>query len=122
MLVIAGAAIGAPLRYFVQARVHSLFGFGFPYGTLAVNVTGCFLIGVLATLAEERGLLNREMRVLLLVGALGSYTTFSTFGWETLSLLRNDQVLRAALNVGLSTVAGVLAAWLGMTLARAPWS
>ncbi len=63
--------------------MHAVFGFGFPYGTLAVNISGCFLIGVLASLAEERGLLNREARVLLLVGALGSYTTFSTFGWET---------------------------------------
>ena len=106
----------------MQSRVHTVFGFGFPYGTLAVNISGCFLIGVLATLAEERGLLNREARVLLLVGALGSYTTFSTFGWETLALLRNDQVLRAAANVGLSTIVGVFAAWLGMTLARAPWS
>jgi CrcB protein len=83
-----------------------------------VNLTGCLLIGFLATLAEERDAINREARLLLIAGFLGSYTTFSAFGYETLELLRDNLVLRALLNVLLSASIGVLAAWAGMALAR----
>lgn len=117
-LIIAGAAVGAPLRYFLQGRVQEAAGPGFPYGTLIVNLTGCFVIGLVATLAEERGLFGRDTRVFLLVGFLGSYTTFSTFGWETLELLRDNEVLRASANVAVSAVGGILAAWLGTLLVR----
>lgn len=121
-LIIAGAAVGAPLRYFLQGRIQEVTGPGFPYGTLVVNVTGCFVIGLLATLAEERGLLGRDARIFLLVGFLGSYTTFSTFGWETLELLRDNDVLRASANVAVSAVGGIIAAWLGTLLARAVYA
>ncbi|KAA0239819.1 fluoride efflux transporter CrcB, partial [bacterium] len=87
--ILGGAIIGAPLRYFLQGRVQELSGTTFPWGTLAVNVTGCLAIGLLATLAEDRDLLGREGRLFLLVGFLGSYTTFSAYGWETHSLLRD---------------------------------
>ncbi|GAB4325010.1 MAG: fluoride efflux transporter CrcB [Dehalococcoidia bacterium] len=117
-LIIAGAAMGAPLRYFLQGRVQDAIGPGFPYGTLVVNLTGCMVMGLLATLAEERGLLGRDARIFLLVGFLGSYTTFSTFGWETLELLRDNEVLRASINVAASAVGGIVAAWLGTLLAR----
>jgi len=116
--VIAGAVIGAPLRYFVGSRVQGWLGGEFPWGTLAVNLTGCFLIGLLLGLAEQRDLLNREARLLLVTGFLGSYTTFSAFGWETYGLLRADDVGRAVANAAASVVAGVLAAWAGAALAR----
>lgn len=117
-LIIAGAVVGAPLRYFLQGRVQDATGSTLPVGTLIVNVSGCLVIGLLATLAEERELLGREARLLLLVGFLGSYTTFSTFGWETFALLRDNDILRAAGNVLLSTLGGLLAVWLGSALAR----
>lgn len=117
--IIAGAVAGAPLRYFVQGRVQEWGGVGFPWGTLAVNLSGCVLFGLLATLADERGWLGREGRLLLLTGFLGAYTTFSTFGWETLELLRDDRVLRAMLYAGASVVLGVLGTWLGSVAARA---
>lgn len=116
--IIGGAVIGAPLRYFLQGRVQELYGIGFPAGTLAVNLTGCFVIGLLATLAEERDLLTRDARLFLLVGLIGSYTTFSTFGWETVELLRDNQPMRAAVNVLVSTVGGLFAVWAGMAAAR----
>lgn len=111
--IVLGAAIGAPLRYFLSTRIHDSPDAGFPLHTLIVNLTGCFAIGVLATLAEERDLLNREARLFLLVGLLGSYTTFSAFGWETISVLRSDEMLQAGQYVLLSSLGGLLAVWAG---------
>lgn len=117
--IVAGAVAGAPLRYFVQGRVQDVTTSLFPWGTLVVNVTGCLLIGLLLTLAEERELLSREARLLLVVGFLGSYTTFSTFGWETYALVRDNQLFQASGNVLLSTVAGLLGVWVGTAIGRA---
>ena len=113
-----GAAVGAPLRYFLSTRLQETASGSFPYQTLAVNLTGCFAIGVVATVAEQRDFLNREARLFLLVGLLGSYTTFSTFGWETLTLLRTNEVIQAAQYVLLSSLGGLLAVWAGMVCAR----
>ena len=119
--IVAGAAVGAPLRYFIQGRVQELTGITFPWGTLVVNLTGCLVIGVLLTLAEEREYFSREARLLLVVGFLGSYTTFSTFGWETMALLRENDFGRAAGNVIVSTAGGLVGVWLGIVLARLVW-
>lgn len=116
--IVAGAVVGAPLRYFVQGRVQDATSSLFPWGTMVVNVTGCLVIGLLLTLAEERELLSREARLLLVVGFLGSYTTFSTFGWETFALLRDNEFIQAAGNVTLSTLVGLLGVWAGTALAR----
>jgi CrcB protein len=118
LYVIAGAVAGAPLRYFAASQVQGWTNWNFPTGTMFVNVTGCLLIGFIATLAEEREFINREARLLLIAGFLGSYTTFSAFGYETLELLRENHVARAMLNVVVSAALGVLAAWAGMALAR----
>ncbi|MCK9518655.1 MAG: fluoride efflux transporter CrcB [Dehalococcoidia bacterium] len=115
--IVAGAAVGAPLRYFLQTRMHDGTSV-FPVGTVVLNLTGCFVIGVMLTLAEERSWLSREARLLLVTGLLGSYTTFSTFGWETYALLRENEFLRAGWYVGLSVFAGVLGVWLGVISAR----
>jgi len=116
--IILGAVAGAPLRYFLQGRVQDWAGPGFPWGTMLVNVSGCVAFGLLATLAEERGWLGREGRLLLLTGFLGSYTTFSTFGWETLELVRDDRIVRAMLYAGGSVVLGVFGTWVGSAAAR----
>lgn len=115
--IIAGAMVGAPLRYFIAGHIGLVRG-DFPLGTLLVNLSGCLAIGILLGLAEERDLLSREARLLLVTGFLGSYTTFSAFGWETLDLLRDDQVLMAAAYAGLSVVLGVLVTFLGASAAR----
>ena len=115
--IIAGAAVGAPLRYFVGTRFDVATG-TFPWWTFTINVTGCFLIGLVLGLSEERGWFSREARLLLVTGLLGSYTTFSAFGWETFDLLREDAVVRAALYAGGSVVLGVMATLAGVGIAR----
>lgn len=118
LYVVAGAAIGAPLRYFLGAQVQKLGSGAFPWGTLVVNVSGCLLIGFLLGLAEERGGLGREARLFAVTGFLGSYTTFSAFGWETYDLAKGDDLVRAGANVVVSVVAGLVAVWLGAALGK----
>jgi len=91
----------------------------FPVGTLVVNVSGCFLIGLLGGLVETRQLLGPDLRVFLLIGVLGGFTTFSSFAYETLALTRDAEFSRALLNIGAQVVLGLGAAWLGYAWMRA---
>jgi CrcB protein len=118
LLVMVGGGAGAVARYVAASAIMTRAGGRFPLGTLIVNVTGCFLIGLLMTLLTERYNLDPNWRLLLVVGFLGGYTTFSSFEWETLTAVRDGAVWIGALNVGLSVVLGYLAVWLGATLAR----
>jgi len=119
LLVGVGGFIGAVMRYlmtnWVQDVLHTL---SWPYGTLAVNLTGCLLIGLLAGLTETRSLLTPETRALLLVGVLGGFTTFSTFSYETFQLLRDGQLLSAFSSVGLQVCVGLAAVWIGYSVSR----
>ncbi len=117
--VILGAVIGAPLRYFVGSHVRPGFVGNFPAGTFVVNITGCFIIGLLLEFFAERGALSREARLFLVTGLLGSYTTFSAFGWETYDLVRVSEPWTAAVYAGFSLAGGILAVWTGALLARA---
>lgn len=119
--VMAGAVVGAPLRYFVGTHFPggtNTWG-SLPVGTYFVNITGCLLIGLILGYAEARDSLSREARLLLVTGFLGSYTTFSAFGYETYDFVRSDDLVRAIIYVTASVVAGVLAAWAGASVARA---
>jgi fluoride exporter len=116
-MVMLGAAVGGVARYGIGTAIMQRFGGRFPLGTLVVNVSGCFLIGVLMTVFTER-LVQENWRLLLVVGVLGGYTTFSSFGWETYHSVRNGDALVGLANVVLSVVVGYLAVWLGAVLAR----
>jgi CrcB protein len=119
LLVGAGGFLGAIARYAASGVVQRVAGFSvFPYGTLAVNITGCAAIGLLAGWADTRQLLGPEVRLFLLIGVLGSFTTFSTFGYETLALLRDGEILRAGANVAFHIGLGLTAAWAGFALSR----
>ncbi len=116
--IAAGGAIGALLRFWVSTGVYQLLGRGFPYGTLAVNVIGSLIMGLLYVLMLERMTVGPELRGALLVGLLGAFTTFSTFSIETLNLVEQADYLKALLNVLLSVLACLVAAWVGVTLGR----
>lgn len=118
MLVGAGGFAGAVLRYGLSGLVHRQVPWTtFPLGTLAVNLVGCLAIGVVAGLAESRQLFGPDARTFALIGLLGGFTTFSTFGYETFAMLRDQEYLRAAANVGIQVIVGLAAVWAGFGLA-----
>lgn len=115
--VILGAALGATGRYLVAGWVSNLADTGFPWGTLAVNLLGCLVIGLSWGLGE-RALWAPAFRTLLFVGILGSFTTFSSFGLETLHLLRDGEAGRALAYVLGSNLGGFSLVWLGLIATR----
>lgn len=125
LLVAAGGAVGSVLRFLVSGAVQrgiapaAGVAASFPAGTLAVNVTGSLLIGLVAGLAEARALLGPEARLLLVTGVLGGYTTFSAFSLETLLLARAGAAGMAMLTVASQVLLGIAAAWAGFALALA---
>lgn len=122
LLVGAGGFIGSALRYLASGYVQqSTKSIDFPYGTLAVNVIGCFIIGLLAQLAESRGVFTSESRLFVFTGILGGFTTFSSFGNETLNLARDSQMMNALANIGANVIIGLLAVWLGRTVSYLIW-
>lgn len=119
LLVGLGGFIGAIFRYALSGFIYRVFEKPFfPYGTLAVNVLGCLLIGFLGGLSENRQIFNPEIRLLIFIGILGSFTTFSTFGYEIFSFARDGQMLASALNLGLHLILGLSAVWVGYVLSR----
>jgi CrcB protein len=119
LAIAGGGAVGAVARFLVSTGVYRLFGRDFPWGTLAVNVFGSFGMGLLFVLLLERSLIGPEARAAILVGFLGSFTTFSTFSLETLTLVEQGEMLRALLNVAASVLLCVAACWAGIITARA---
>jgi CrcB protein len=119
LLVLAGGAFGTGVRYLLSSAIYSkVHQPTFPFANLIINVSGSFLIGLLAGLFEDRLLVSPEVRAALLTGILGGYTTFSSFTFETVSLLRDGEVWLAVLNVSLSILLGLAAVWLGLRLAQ----
>lgn len=110
--------LGTLARYSLSGVVARRYGETFPVGTLAVNVVGCFLAGFLYYLMQERFLINETIRTAIMIGFLGGFTTFSSFGLQTFTLLREGEVALATVNVVVSNVAGLLTVWAGYSLAR----
>ncbi|MFF3615240.1 fluoride efflux transporter CrcB [Streptomyces sp. NPDC002580] len=121
LLVIVGAAVGAPLRYLTDRVVQLRHDTVFPLGTLVVNVTGCLVLGLL-TGAASAGDASGQLRLLLGTGLCGALTTYSTFSYETLRLTETGAGLYAAANVIVSVTAGLGAAFAGVSIAQALWT
>ena len=116
--VLVGGAIGTGCRYWLSTFVYSIVEPTFPYANFIINVSGSFIIGVLWGLFEQRLLVSPILRVALITGVLGGYTTFSSFSFETYALLRGGEFGLALLNAAGSVVLGLAAVWVGMRLAH----
>lgn len=110
--------VGTLSRYWMSGVVARRFGETFPMGTLVVNLAGCFLVGLLFYLLEERFLINHTVRTAILIGFLGGFTTFSSFGLQTFTLVQDGEFGFALLNITASNLFGLLLVWAGYTLAK----
>jgi CrcB protein len=119
ILIGIGGILGANARYLVSVWAARRIGAYFPYGTLIVNLSGSLLLGFLATGIIGRAVYEREVQLLVSVGFLGAYTTFSTFAFESVGLVRRRAYVLATANVLGSTILGLLGAWIGAMAARA---
>ena len=118
LMVMLGGATGSLARYVIGTAIMNRVGGRFPLGTVFINLSGSFLIGFLMTVLTERSIPNPNWRLLLVVGFLGGYTTFSSFEWETLGLMRDGAGWLALLNAVGSVVTGYVAVWLGALAGR----
>jgi CrcB protein len=117
-LIALFGAIGTLARYGLQGVVQIRMGGAFPYGTLLINLSGCFLLGLIGQLTLNRMLISSDMRMAISVGLLGGFTTFSSFGWETAKMLEDGEWLRASTYLSASVVAGLLLSVAGIRLAN----
>ncbi len=115
-----GGFVGASLRYLIGGWVHRLIDKPWlPYGTFAVNMLGCLLIGMIMGLSESRQFLTPEARLFIVTGVLGSLTTFSTYAFESFNLYRDGELAASLVNIGLHVLVGLLFVALGVALSRA---
>lgn len=119
VLVGSGGFLGANARYLLAKAIAERYGTAFPYGTLLINVTGSLIIGVLLTYLTDRANISPNYRLLFVVGFLGAYTTFSTYTYDALTLIQNNDWPRALLYFGSTIVLGMAAVTVGMWIGRA---
>jgi CrcB protein len=118
-MIAVGGALGALARYQLAAMIQARIPAGFPWGTFVVNVSGCLIMGIAATLLTDRLVVHPNWRFLIPIGFIGAYTTFSTFEYETFRAVSDGAWLIGGVNVLASVVAGYAALWLGVVLSRA---
>ncbi len=122
LYVALGGALGSVSRYLVGIWAQTASkSIDFPYGTLTVNLIGCFVIGFLSQLVESRGVFTPESRALVFIGILGGFTTFSSFGNDTVNLLREGETFNALANVGANVMLGLALVWLGRAIPYWIW-
>lgn len=120
--VALGGALGSASRYLLGTWTQSISkSIDFPYGTLTVNLIGCFVIGFLSQLAESRGAFTSESRAFVFIGILGGFTTFSSFGNDTINLLRDGETFNALANIGANVIVALLLVWLGRMVSYWIW-
>ena len=118
LIVATGSGIGGVMRYGMQSLASRLFPFPFPLGTFSVNLIGCFFIGVFVGLAEKGNILTPETRLFLITGICGGFTTFSSFSYDNIALLKSGEWLFFLLYLFGSVVLGILATYLGILLIK----
>jgi CrcB protein len=120
ILIALGGALGSVCRYGLSTAIEQLSSAFVPYGTFAVNVSGCLVFGLIMGAAQQRFVLGPSERAFLLIGILGGFTTFSTFTYETFALLQDGEFVRALVNAGGQLLCGLVALWAGYALVAAP--
>ncbi len=120
LLIAFAGGIGAVARYSTSGLAHRWFGSSFPWGTLTVNLIGCFLFGLVWSLCEDRLLLSSQTRLIVLTGFMGAFTTFSTFAFETSALLRDGQWAWAGINMAAHNFFGLACVLIGFAAGRLP--
>lgn len=119
LLVGAGGFLGSITRYLLSGWIQrAMQDSWFPYGTMSVNLLGCLIIGLLAGLAESRGILTPYSRAFLLIGVLGGFTTFSSFSYDTTTLLNGGRIFSAILNIATQVILGIAITWLSYHLVQ----
>lgn len=118
LAIAIGGALGSMARYWMSNSVYAWLGRGFPYGTLAVNVLGCLLMGFLFVMFLERWSVDGAWRAGVLIGVLGGFTTFSSFSIETFNLIAGGEIVKAGLNMAASLVLCITATWVGVIIGR----
>ena len=118
LLIAFGGGIGSALRYLTSVVVQKYYANVFPLATLLTNVLGCFIIGILMGLFEKNQVVTSDLKWLFVTGFCGGYTTFSTFGYENISLFQNNNSALAFLYIGGSVFMGLFAVWMGLILTK----
>jgi len=118
LIIGLGGFIGAVMRYSISGWVQKLLSENFPYGTLAVNILGSFVLGYFLFMSEARSVLNPHWRHFIAIGMIGAMTTFSTFSYETFALLQENLYWHALLNTFLNVMLTIIAVWAGMITAK----
>ena len=118
LIIGVGGFIGSVCRYLLSLAIQNKILSAFPFGTLMVNVTGCFIIGIIYGLSEKGEIITPEWRLFLATGICGGFTTFSTFTYESISLIRSSEYFYASVYAGISVFAGLIATYLGLLLIK----
>jgi fluoride exporter len=118
LLIGLGGSVGSIARFLCQKYIYEWHPHPFPFGTMTVNVAGCFLIGLFCALADKGSLLTPEWRLLLTTGFSGGFTTFSTFAYENINLLKSGEIMYFLLYTAASVILGLLVTWLGIVLVK----
>src|SRR5689334_17624097 len=119
LFIALAGLVGTLLRYWLSGLVARQYGETFPWGTMVVNLVGCFLAGAVFYITEERFLVSPTLRTVILIGFVGGFTTFSSYGLQTFTLLRDGEFALAALNIAASNVFGLLMVWTGYVACKA---
>lgn len=118
LLVGIGGAIGSIFRYLISVSTNKIWNNSFPLGTFVINIIGCLIIGIIVSLAQKQNIIDNNLKLLLITGFCGGFTTFSTFSLENIQLLNSGNIIAFILNILLSVSVGILGVWVGLNLIK----